>query len=43
MALESSTSCVVRSEARTAGWVWGTARLKFDFVAILDVFTQDSV
>ncbi|KAH9860533.1 hypothetical protein J1614_011864 [Plenodomus biglobosus] len=36
IALDSSTSCVLRSEARMEGWPWGTARLKFDLVAMVD-------
>lgn len=35
MALDSSTICVVRSEASTAGCAWGIALLKLDFSAIL--------
>ena len=34
MALDSSTSCVVRSDASTAGWRGASARLKLDLAAI---------
>ena len=38
IAFESPMSCVVRREAMTDCWaVGGTARLKFDFVTILEV------
>ena len=35
MAFDSETNSVVRSEDRKAGGAWGTARLKFDLVAIV--------
>jgi len=38
MALDSSTSCVVRKDATTDCCAGGIARLKFDFVAILNVY-----
>lgn len=34
MAFDSSTICVVRSEASTDGCAWGSARLKLDLVAM---------
>jgi hypothetical protein len=35
-AFDSSTSCVLRSDANTEGCAWGAARLKLDLVAIID-------
>lgn len=43
MAFDSATSSVVRNEDKKDGGAWGTARLKFDFVAmahILGVFLR---
>lgn len=35
IALDSSTICVVRIEAKTDDCAWGSTRLKLDLVAIL--------
>lgn len=37
IAFDSATNSVVRSEDRNDGGAWGTARLKFDLVAIIEV------
>jgi hypothetical protein len=42
-AFESPTSCVVRSDARTDGCVWGSARLKFDFGGMTELSRNDCV
>jgi hypothetical protein len=40
IAFESVTISVVRNEDRNDGCPWGTARLKFDLVAIAEVPTS---
>jgi hypothetical protein len=37
MAFDSATMAVLRSDDSNDDWGWGTARLKLDLVAILEV------
>jgi hypothetical protein len=43
MAFESATMAVVRSDDNSDDWPWGTARLKFDLVAMLEVPKNESI
>jgi hypothetical protein len=43
MAFDSATMAVVRSDDISDDWPWGTARLKFDRVAILGVPNSVSI